>query len=250
MELEGKVAIVTGGGGGLGRAIALKLASRGARIVVADIDRAAAEGAAHAVEAAGGSALAVAGDITQARDVQALVEAAQARYAGVDILVNNAGFARLRPSILDIAEEEWDRTLTVNLKSVFLCTKEVLKVMLPKRAGQIINLASLAGRSTSTIGSADYTASKAGVIGLTRHVAREVAAHGIRVNAVCPGPTDTVMVRGPLDAGQIDSVESRIPMRRLGRPEEVAGVVAFLASGDSAYVTGACIDVNGGLLMV
>jgi NAD(P)-dependent dehydrogenase (short-subunit alcohol dehydrogenase family) len=249
-DMKGKVAIVTGGAGGLGRAIARKLGSRGARVVLADIDKGQADSAAAELRSLGVAAMAAQADVTKTEQLQAMFDLVRAEYGTVDILVNNAGFARLRPSVLDIGEDEWDHTMAVNLKSVFLCTQMALRIFLPRRSGQIVNLASLAGRSTSTIGSADYTASKAAVIGLTRHVAREVAAHGIRVNAVCPGPTDTGMVRGPLDAAQVDAVESRIPMRRLGRPEDVAGAVAFLCSPDSAYVTGACIDVNGGLLMV
>lgn len=250
MLLDGKIAIVTGGGGGLGSAIALKLASRGAVVIVSDIDEAHAQHVANLVQTASGRAIAVRADVTCASEVEALVQAACSAFGTVDILVNNAGFARLRPSVLQISEEEWDQTLTVNLKSIFLCTKEVLKILLPKNAGQIINIASLAGRSTSTIGSADYTASKAGVIGFTRHVAREVAPQGVRVNAVCPGPIDTQMVRGPLDDAEIGNVAARIPMQRLGRPADVASAVAFLASEDSGYITGACLDVNGGLLMI
>jgi NAD(P)-dependent dehydrogenase (short-subunit alcohol dehydrogenase family) len=250
MQLDGKIAIVTGGGGGLGRAIALKLASRGAAIVLSDIDAGSAEQVAAEVRAANGRVHVVRTDVTRSGDIDQLIHSACETFGTVDILVNNAGFARLRPSVLDITEAEWDQTMSVNLKSVFLCTKAALKVMMPKGAGQIINLASLAGRSTSTVGSADYTASKAGVIGFTRHVAREVASHGIRVNAVCPGPIDTQMVRGPLNDSQIDGVAARIPMQRLGQPDDVAGAVAFLASDDSGYITGACIDVNGGLLMV
>jgi NAD(P)-dependent dehydrogenase (short-subunit alcohol dehydrogenase family) len=250
MLLDGKIAIVTGGGGGLGSAIALKLASMGAVIVVSDIDEAQARRVANAVQAEGGRAIAVRANVTSASEVDALTEAACSAFGTVDILVNNAGFARLCPSVLQISEEEWDQTLTVNLKSVFLCTKRVLKVFLPKSAGQIINIASLAGRSTSTIGSADYTTSKAGVIGFTRHVAREVASHGVRVNAVCPGPIDTQMVRGPLNDAEVGDVAARIPMQRLGRPADVANAVGFLASDDAGYITGACLDVNGGLLMI
>lgn len=250
MELEQKVAIITGGGGGIGGAVALKLASKGAAIVVADIDDEHAERVVNEVKKANGRAIAVHSDVSRAGDVELMVKAAITAFGTVDILVNNAGYALLHPSVMQISEEEWDRTLAVNLKSVFLCTKEILKIFLPKKAGQIINVASLAGRSTSTIGSVNYTASKAGMIGLTRHVAREVAAHGIRVNAVCPGPTDTQMVRGLLNESEISVVAAKVPMQRLGRPEDVAGVIAFLASADSEYVTGACLDVNGGLLML
>ena len=250
MEFDRKIAIVTGGGGGIGASVALKLASRGAAIVIADIDDERAERAANEVKKANGRAIAVHADVSRAGDVERMVNAAVTTFGTVDILVNNAGYGLLHPSVLQISEEEWDRTLSVNLKSVFLCTKEILRIFLPKKAGQIINVASLAGRSTSTIGSVNYTASKAGMIGFTRHVAREVAAHGIRVNAVCPGPTDTPMVRGLLNDSEIGLVAARIPMQRLGRPEEIAGVIAFLASQESGYVTGACLDVNGGLLMV
>lgn|SRR5574340_210896 len=250
MQLDRKVAIITGGGGGLGRAIALKLASKGACIVVADIDKANAERVANEVTRANGQALAVRADITKADDVQRMVEAACTKFGSVDILVNNAGYAKLCPSVMEVSDSDWDLTIAINLTSAFVCTKAVLRILLDKGSGQIVNIASLAGRSTSTIGSAAYTASKAGVIGLTRHVAREVAARGIRVNAVCPGPIDTKMVRGPLNDSEVGAVATRIPMQHLGTPEDVAGAVAFLASEDSQYITGACIDVNGGLLMI
>lgn len=250
MELDGKVAIVTGGGGGLGRAISLKLARRGARIVVADIDGAQAERVVKELNEEGARAIALCADVTRAAQVLEMVKAAVETFGTVDILVNNAGYGRPIPSVLEISEEEWDRSITLNLKSVFLCSKAVLEILLPKKTGHIVNIASLAGRSTSTISGADYTAAKAGVIGLTRHIAREVAPHGIRVNAVCPGPTDTQLVRGPLTQVELDLIAARIPVRRLGRPEDVAGVVAFLVSSDAEYVTGACLDVNGGLLMV
>lgn len=250
MDLKNAVAIVTGGGGGIGRAISLRLAGSGARVVVGDIDRARAEQVAGEVTDKRGRALAVEVDVTRAPQVQAMVQRTLETFGTVDVLVNNAGYGRSIPSVLDITEEEWDRSLSLNLKSAFLCSKAVVKVFLEKKAGNIVNISSLAGRSTSTIAGADYTAAKAGVLGLTRHLARELAPHGIRVNAICPGPVDTQLVRGSLSQSEMDAIAERIPMRRLGRPEDIAGVVAFLLSADANYMTGACLDVNGGLLMM
>lgn len=246
---QGNVAIVTGGGGGLGRAISLRLASEGMAILVADVDGSRAEQVARDVEKNGGRATAVKADVTQASQVEEMVQRGAA-LGTVDVLVNNAGYGRAIPSVLEISEAEWDRTIALNLKGTFLCSKAVAKFLLARRGGHIVNIASLAGRSTSTISGADYTAAKAGVLGLTRHLARELAPHGIRVNAICPGPTDTALVRSALGEQELDAIAARVPMRRLGRPDDVAGVVAFLLSSDAAYITGASIDVNGGLLMM
>ncbi|MBI4591512.1 MAG: 3-oxoacyl-ACP reductase FabG [Candidatus Rokubacteria bacterium] len=251
MKLQDKVAIVTGGGGGIGRAILLKLASAGARVAVCDIDMAQAERVVgELVEKHHRQAIALRVDVTQAQQVDAMVKRTLEAFGTIDILVNNAGYGRPTPSVLDLTEEQWDRSISLNLKSVFLCSKAVVKFFLDKKAGKIVNIASLAGRSTSTISGADYTAAKAGVLGFTRHLARELAPYGIQVNAVCPGPTDTQLVRGVLSQSDVDAIADRIPMRRLGRPDDVAGAVAFLLSSDAEYITGVSLDVNGGLLMM
>lgn len=250
MELSEKVAIVTGGGGGIGRAISLRLARAGARVVVSDIDGIQGERVVKEAGEQGGEAIALRADVTRAQQVEEMVQRSLEAFGTIDILVNNAGYGRPIPSLLDLTEEEWDRSIALNLKSVFLCSRAVLKVLLAKKAGKIVNISSLAGRSTSTIAGADYTAAKAGVLGFTRHLARELAPYGIQVNAVCPGPTDTRLVRGELSQSEIDAIAGRIPMRRLGNPEDVAGAVAFLVSTDADYITGVALDVNGGLLMI
>ena len=170
-------------------------------------------------------------------------------FGGVHILINNAGI--LYPTTVDeISEDEWDRVINVNLKGTFLCAQAVLPAMTKAGWGRIVNFSSSAGKSVSTIGGAHYTASKAGVLGFTRHLAKEVAAHGITVNAVCPGLIDTEMVRTTIDDARSQAYADSFPIPRLGQPEEVADLVAFLASDQAAYITGASLDINGGDLMI
>lgn len=248
-QLAGKVALVTGAGSGMGAAAATALAAAGARVVAADLAGEAAGVTARAIEAAGGEALAVAGDVARGADVRRIVAATEGRFGPVDILACIAGV--LRTSRVEaIDEDEWDLVLDVNLKGVFLCAQAVIPAMKARRGGKIVILASLAGRATSTLGGAHYTASKAGVLGLGRHLARELAPFGINVNAINPGIIDTPMVRSNTTPEHLARVIDSIPFARLGTPEEVADLIVFLASDASSYITGAAIDIHGGELII
>jgi NAD(P)-dependent dehydrogenase (short-subunit alcohol dehydrogenase family) len=248
-EFSGRVAIVTGAGRGMGLAVSRRLAAGGARVVVNDISADAAERAAAAVSADGGDAHSVAADVASRQDVDRLVESALERYGEVHILVNNAGI--VRPTLVaDMEEDEWDLVVNVNLKSTYLCSRAVLPAMRRGGWGRIVNFSSSAGRSVSTIGGAHYTAAKAGILGFTRHLAKESAGYGITVNSVCPGLIDTEMVRSTLSAADAKAHTDTLPIARMGRPSEVAELVAFLASDRAAYITGASLDINGGGLMI
>lgn len=233
----------------MGRAIALAFAREGATVVVNDVSAASAAATVRAIRRAGGSAVAVAADVSMAASVREMIDPVVARYGSVDVLVNNAGVLRRTP-IAHITEAEWDLVLDVNLKGTFLCSQAVLPAMKRKRAGKIVNVASLAGKATSTLGGAHYTAAKAAVLGLSRHLAREAAPYRINVNAVCPGIIDTPMVRGNVPDERLAAVVRGIPFARLGRPEEVAQLVLFLASDAASYITGAAVDIHGGELIV
>jgi NAD(P)-dependent dehydrogenase (short-subunit alcohol dehydrogenase family) len=233
----------------MGRAVARALAVRGAKLVVNDIDGGKAEKTAKQLQEAGSEAVAVQASVIDGAAVRRLVDLAIERFGGVQILVNNAGV--LRPTkVIDIEEAEWDFVIDVNLKGTFLCSKAVLPSMQQAGWGRIINFSSTAGKNVSTVGGAHYTAAKAGVLGFTRHLAKEVARHGITVNAVCPGLIDTEMVRSAISADRARTYADSFPIRRLGEPEEVAELVAFLASDRAAYITGASLDINGGDLMI
>jgi 3-oxoacyl-[acyl-carrier protein] reductase len=248
-ELDGKVAIVTGAGQGMGRAVAERLSAAGARLVVNDLDGDAAVRTARTITDRGGEADVQPGDVTSSEDVRSMVQGALDSFGGVHILVNNAGV--LRPThVIDIEEEEWDFVVNVNLKGTYLCSRAVLSAMREAGWGRIVNFSSTAGRKYSTIGGAHYTAAKAGILGFTRHLAKEEAANGITVNSVCPGLIDTEMVRSTITPEQAASYGANFPVPRLGRPDEVAELVAFLASDRAAYITGASLDINGGDLMM
>lgn len=244
MNLSNKVAIVTGGGRGIGRAIALKLAEAGATVVVADILEKEAEAVAKEIKAAGGQSLAIMADVSLASDVARLVEATISAYNRIDILVNNAGIARDQ-LLLRMSEEDWDKVLDVDLKSVFLCTKAVLRYMLKQRWGRIISLSSIAGVMGNP-GQANYASAKAGIIGFTRTIAREVGSHSITVNAVTPGFIETEMTR-QIKEEQRQEIKKLIPLNRFGTPQDVAEAVAFLASEEAGYITGQVLGVNGGM---
>jgi 3-oxoacyl-[acyl-carrier protein] reductase len=233
----------------MGRAISQALADLGAQVVVNDLDEEAAQETVKKIRTNRHRAAAFQTDVTDAPGVQAMVDWTADTFGGVHILVNNAGVL-YSTSVAETDEEEWDRVIAVNLKGPFLCSKAVLPHMRPSGWGRIINISSTAGKSVSTIGGAHYTASKAGVLGFTRHLAKEVASDGITVNAVCPGLIDTEMVRETIDKETTRAYADSFPVSRLGKPEEVADLVAFLASEKAAYITGASLDINGGDLTI
>jgi len=245
MSLAGKVAIVTGAARGIGKAVATHLASEGATVVIADINAKAAGETAAELEAAGRTAMGCPLDVTNPAQVAAMVEAVLARYGRIDILVNNAGITR-DALILRMKEEEWDQVLSVNLGGAFHCARAVLRPMLKqKQGGRIINIASVVG-SMGNAGQANYVASKAGLIGLTKALAREVASRSITVNAVSPGFIETEMTAGLPDNAK-QAYLSQIPLARFGTAAEVAAAVGFLASEGAGYITGQVIHVNGGM---
>ena len=246
-ELDGRVALVTGGSRGIGRAIAIELASRGARVAVNfQSNAAAAESVVATIREAGGDAHAFAGDVSKPSDASALVKATVEHFSGLDILVNNAGITR-DGLVMRMSEDDWDAVQNTNLRGTFLVTKAALRPMLRARGGRIINITSIVG-VMGNAGQANYAAAKAGIIGFTRAVAREVASRGITVNAVAPGFIATDITAGMTEA-QIAAVMSQVPLGRIATPEDVAPLVAFLAGDGANYITGQCIQVDGGMVM-
>ncbi len=248
-KLSDKVVLITGGAQGMGKATAMLFAENGVRVALTDIDETKLNETVNDIKAKGGSVIGIQADVTNSSEIEEMLNTVLDSYSTVDILVNNAGILR-RTKIIDIPEDEWDLVIDVNLKSVFLCSRAVLPIMIKQKKGKIINMSSSAGRSVSTIGGAHYTASKAGVLGFTRHLAKEVAQYNINVNAVCPGLIDTEMVRLTCAKEKIEWYEKSFPISRLGEPAEVADLILFLASEESSYITGASIDINGGDLMI
>ena len=246
MNLTDKVALVTGGGRGIGRSIALKLAGAGATLVVNDIAETSAQNVAEEVRVMGRPSLAIAADVSSSDDVTRLVERVISDFDQIDILVNNAGIARDQ-LLLRMSEEDWDSVLNIDLKSVVLCTKAATRYMLKARRGRIINISSIVGL-VGNPGQANYASAKAGIIGFTRTIAKEVASRGITVNAIAPGFIDTDMTKGLVDK-QRQELQDRIPLGRLGTPEDVANAVTFLASEDAGYITGQVLAVDGGMTM-
>ena len=248
-ELKDMVAVVTGGSRGIGRAIAFRLADEGARVLVADIDRINAKKTADELTKKHRDAIAVQVDVTKEKSVEEMVKIALREFEKIDILINNAGIM-FRTRFQNISLKEWEDTLKVNLTGPFLCTKAVIPLMIKNGYGRIVNISSSAGRSVSTLGGAHYTASKAGLLGFTRAVAKEAASFGVTVNAVCPGLVDTQMVRETTTKAELGAFIDSFPIKRLGFPEEIGDLVVFLCSQKAAYITGASIDINGGDLMI
>jgi 3-oxoacyl-[acyl-carrier protein] reductase len=247
MRLSGKTAIVTGASRGIGRAIAVELARRGAKVVVNFAkDEAGANATAQAVGEAGGEAKTWQADVTDLKAAEGLIKAAGDAFGSLDILVNNAGTTRDQLIML-MPEADWDLVIQTNLKSAFNCSKAAVKMMMRKRYGRIINITSVAGIAGNA-GQTNYSASKAGLIGFTRALAREVAARNITVNAVAPGFVPTALT-SDLPAEIKEASLKAIPLGRWGTPEDVAHCVAFLASDEAAYITGQVLNVDGGMVM-
>ena len=241
MSLETRTALVTGAARGIGNAIAHRLHEAGARVALVDIDKEAVNAAADAL---GDRALAVQADVSSADSVQAAFDAVLARWECLDILVNNAGIIGGESPIHELSESGWDTVIDTNLKSVFLCCRAAVRHMLRRKQGTIVSMASVAGKEGNP-NMAPYSISKAGIICLTKSLAREVVSHGIRVNCVAPALVETTLTSG-MDEEQMEYMKSRIPMARFGKPEEIAALVHFLASDEATFTTGQCYDISGG----
>jgi 2-hydroxycyclohexanecarboxyl-CoA dehydrogenase len=245
-DLEGRAVFVTGAGSGIGKAIARRLAAEGAKVAIADINETAALATAAEL---GGPAIAIRTDITDAASVRAAVALAEAELGPIAVLVNNAGWDKVEPFVTS-SEETWEKILAINLVGPMNCFKAVLPGMIERGSGRIISISSDAGRVGSS-GEAVYSAAKAGIIGFSKTIAREVARHQVNVNVVCPGPTDTPLLAGVAEGNPrlADALKRAIPFGRVAAPEEIAGAVAFLASDDAGFITGQTLSVSGGLTM-
>ena len=251
-NLKDKVALVTGARRGMGKSHAVVLAAQGAKVVVTDIDLAECQMVADEIKNNGGEALALKLDVTNKVEVDQVFDEAVKQFGRLDILVNNAGIYSPKP-FMEMTEEEWDRTININLKGEFLCAHRAAKEMAKNNWGRIINIASIASGQVGVgiAGGAHYTASKGGIIGMSETLAIELAPLGITVNVIAPGAIDTPMVQAaqmPKDV--MDAMLARVPLKRIGRPEEISAAVVFLASEEASYVTGATLHVDGGWLAV
>jgi 3-oxoacyl-[acyl-carrier protein] reductase len=246
MSISGKIALVTGAAQGIGREIAMALAADGADVAICDVNLEAAQKTAADIEATGKKSLAIKANVASSADVSAMIEQVVEKFGRIDILVNNAGITR-DGLILRMKDEDWDLVLSINLKGAFLCTKSALKYMTKQRSGTVINIASIVG-AMGNAGQANYVASKAGLIGLTKTIAREYANRGITANAVAPGFIETAMTQA-LPENVRQELAKQIPMGKLGTPGDVANAVRFLASPWASYITGQVVHVNGGMYM-
>jgi 3-oxoacyl-[acyl-carrier protein] reductase len=249
MKLRDKIAIVTGARRGIGRAIAVALAREGANITVSDISQEDCRDVVNEIQRLGRKGLALKCDVSSSHDVDDMVGKTVAEFGRVDILVNNAGIISYKP-FLELSDEDWDKTLNVNLKGQFLCARAAAREMVKNKWGRIINIASISsgGCGIAYPLIAHYTASKGGIIALTEALAVELTPKGINVNAICPGAIDTDMAKGVKESGQLAQLLTRIPKGRLGQPEEIGSLAVFLASEESDYVSGAAIVIDGGWL--
>jgi 2-hydroxycyclohexanecarboxyl-CoA dehydrogenase len=248
-RLSGKVAIITGAAQGIGRAIAMRLAEEGAKVAIADINDTGAAKTAEEIRAAGGPAIAVKLDVTSLEQAIAAVERVERELGPIDILVNNAGWDKVQPFV-ENTPEMWDRVIAINFRGPLNCCKAVIPGMQARGRGKIVTISSDAGR-VGSMGEAVYAGCKAGLIGFSKTLARELARNKINVNVVCPGPTETALLRSAMAErpGVLDAMAKSIPMRRLGQPQDLAGAVAFFASSDSDYATGQVLSISGGLTM-
>jgi NAD(P)-dependent dehydrogenase (short-subunit alcohol dehydrogenase family) len=247
MILADKIALVTGGGHGIGRSLALALAEAGAAVAVADIDLASAEAVAAEIETLGGVGLGLPVDVTRKPSVLDMIQVVEERLGGLDILVNNAGVFPIA-ALPNLAEEDWERVMAVNLKGVFLCSQAALAPMRLRGGGRIINMSSVSGL-VGAVGFAHYAASKAGVIGFTKSLAREAAPMGITANAVAPGIIATETAAQTFLPSALELYKAQVPLRRLGVPQDLTALVVFLASPGAAYITGQVYTVDGGYTM-
>ncbi len=248
MKFQGKVSIVTGGGTGIGEAIAMALAREGAHVAIWDLDGNRAEKVSSTIRKMDRKSIAIRMSVANAQEVNASVQTVLREYERIDILINNAGICQVVPSIEQIKEEDWDRVLAVNLKGVFLCSKAVMGIMKKQKSGKIINLGSLAGKVGGIATGAHYAASKAAVMCFTKSLAKELGPYGVHVNALAPGVIETDMTR-MITGGDWRAFLSTIPLGRIGVVDEVAKVALFLASDEASYLSGEIIDVNGGQFM-
>ena len=246
MNFKNRLAIVTGGGQGIGKEICLKLARSKAEVIIFDVNEESFNKTVEEIRAMEGKILAFKVDVTKYEELKKAVRYVIDKYKGIDILVNNAGIAR-DSLLLRMKKENWHKVLDVNLTGVFNCLKAVIRCMMKQRYGRIVNISSIIGLR-GNIGQANYSAAKAGIIGLTKSAARELGRYGISVNAVAPGFIDTAMTR-ELDKEIVDKITSQIPLLRIGKPEEVASLVAYLASEEAGYITGEVIRIDGGMAM-
>lgn len=244
MDITGKIAIVTGAGQGIGKAISLRLANAGADVAILDLNLQSAETVAKEIETMGRHAIPIQVDVSKFENVNAAVRRTLTEFGRIDILVNNAGIAGRTLPLTDLDESDWDEVIGVNLSGVFLCCKAVIGTMIAQNYGRIVNIASIAGKEGNPT-MIPYSVSKAGVICLTKALAKEVTDYNIRVNAVSPAVIETPIMDG-MAQSTIDYMVSKIPLGRIGKPEEVAAVVNFLASDEASFVTGQCYDVSGG----
>jgi len=244
MRLAGKVAIITGAGRGIGQATAVKFAKEGAQVAVCDVDERAAVDTARVVEALGAKTLAFRVDVTDKLSIQAMVDEIHDRWGRIDILVNNAGIVA-DAQLKNMTEDQFDRVIDINLKGTYNCTKAVVDIMLDQQSGVILNASSIVGLS-GNFGQTNYAASKFGVIGMVKTWARELGKRGIRANAVCPGFVSTAIINSIPDK-VINALETKVPLGRLGAPEDIANAYAFLASDEASYINGAVLEVSGGL---